>query len=167
MAWVVLGDEIELELLRSPQVWTEKTAVEMAELPVIGHRSYLHNVGPKLDEISLEALLHARDGDPGLLLDTITEKREAGEVLSVSLGDGSYLGDFVLTDTTWEPKATFANGTTYQGILKLQLKEWIEDADLQVSQRTKPAIKSPTAKKVDTTTYTQDPVTGQVKKAGS
>lgn len=161
--WCLLGDDLELSLLRTPQAWTEKQSVEFAELSVIGHRPYLQNVGNKLDEISLEVLLHARDGDPGALQDIIAQKREDGEVLPVSLGDGSYLGDFVITETSFEPRATFANGTAYQGLLKIQLKEWVNDPNLQVSQRTKPGIRSTTAKKPSTGSgFHTDPATGHL-----
>ena len=166
--WCNLGEDLYFTLLRAPRTWTEKQAVEMAELSVIGHKPFLQNVGPKLDEISLEIDLEATYGDPAELMDALSDKRDKGEVLPLSLGNGAYLGDFVITDTEYQPRATFGDGTAFQAALKVTLREWIDDPDLQVSQRTKPAIRPTGTKKASPyDNYDKDPKTGHLVPKGT
>ncbi len=137
----VLGPHI-LFFRGSPSSWEEKSGAELPEHPIIGGRPKLQGVGQKLDELSLEFQQHTQGADLKNVFNLLYDSKEAFEVLPLTMGDGEYLGDFVITDLTFKRDATFANGTVMASTMRVSLKEWVATEALELRPRVRPpAIK--------------------------
>lgn len=155
-----IGD-LTLQLMEAPGTWKERGAFEYAEHPVLEGKPKLQAIGGKLDDLQLEFPFHAGKADIGFITNRIIEMRDGAEVVAVTMGDGEYLGEFVITDVAFDRSATFDNGTSLVATLSVTLREYVQAAVLVTSAR--PAVKSgnPTKKK-DGGQFTRDPKTGEL-----
>lgn len=142
-----LGD-LELKLAEAPSSLRERGAFEYAEHPVLEGKPKLQAIGGKLDELQLEFGYHQGQVDIGFIINRLNEMKDTAEVVSLSMGDGEYLGEFVLTDVSFERTAAFSNGTTLAATISVTLREYVAAAVLVVTSR--PAVrKGNPAKKKD------------------
>lgn len=153
-----IGD-LTLQLAEAPATWREKGAFEFAEHPVLEGRPKLQAIGAKLAELQLEFQYHAGQVDIGFITNRLAEMRDGAEVVAVTMGDGEYLGEFVITECTFDRGATFDNGTSLTASLSVTLREYVAAAALVVTDR--PAVKkgNPT-RKTEGGVIKRDPVTG-------
>lgn len=160
-----IGD-LALQLNEAPSTWREKTGFEYAEHQVLEGKPKLQALGGKLDELQLEFTLHAGQADIGFITNRLGEMRDGAEVVAVTMGDGEYLGEFVITECTFDRGAAFDNGTSLTASLSVTLREYVAAAVLVVTDR--PAVKkgNPTKKK-DGGQFTRDPKTGELVPKGA
>jgi phage protein U len=151
--FALLGD-LELRLANTPRDWEEKSTAAYAEHEVIDNRPKLQSMGNRLDEIHLVFALHAGAADIGATYNSLWESKENSEVVPLTMGDGEYLGDFVITELSFKRLATFPNGTTMAAEVGVNLKEWIPTRALTITKRDAPAVKASNPEK-KTTRYTQ------------
>ena len=160
-----IGD-LALQLNEAPSTWREKTGFEYAEHQVLEGKPKLQAIGGKLDDLQLEFTLHAGTADIGFITNRLGEMRDGAEVVTVTMGDGEYLGEFVVTDLQFDRTATFDNGTALTATVAVTLREHVAAAVLVTTAR--PAVKSgnPTKKK-DGGQFTRDPKTGELVPKGA
>lgn len=151
--WCMLGD-VWVSASGSPKSWSERVEQEFAEHSNLGDRPMIQNVGGKLDEITIEWQTSASMSDFGKMWDKLLEYKEAGASIPVTMGDGEYLGRFVITSMSFDRVGTFKNGTTHAANVKVSLKEYAEHGPLIVIKKPKPISvkKTVTTKK----TYSRD-----------
>lgn len=82
-----------------------------AEIPMIGSKPRLQKTGEKLQEISLGIMFHADFCVPETELSALNDVREAADSLTLVLGNGSVIGDFLITSVKESTRKTASNGT--------------------------------------------------------
>jgi phage protein U len=142
-----LVGELRLWLNISPKDWTEKLGHDFAEHSILGDRPKLQSVGNKLDELQMEFQLHAALADIGKTWDTLKGYKEAATAVPVTMGDGQYLGTFVITEMTFKRTATFANGTTLAAALSITFREYVKSTALVTMKRPRSTTSGPGTKK--------------------
>lgn len=156
-----LGD-LTLQLGEAPGTFREKYAAEFAEHGVVQGKPKLQAIGGKLDELQLEFQHHVGRADIGAIFNRLFEMLDGAEVVTLTMGDGEYLGQFVVTALDFDRTATFDNGTTMAATYTVALREYSAAPVLVVMQR--PAVKSGNnAKKKDGGQFERDPKTGELR----
>lgn len=157
----LVGD-LELALASTPDKWTEKGSHELTEHKVMNGRPKLQSCGNELNELSLDFVLHAETSDIGKIYNSLWASKEAGEALSIVMGDGEYLGEYCIAEMSFDRKATFPNGTTLCAQVSVTFKEYVESDAIQIVKRDRPAVKAPGKNPATKTTYGQDSPTGPI-----
>jgi len=121
--WAILG-EIEFEVLASPSGFEQRFASEFAEHARVSGKPLLEALGGDLDEIALTILLHTRLGDVQARLREIRQAMTQQAPLALVLGDGSYLGPWVLTEGSVTTRKTDARGRIISAELQVSLREY-------------------------------------------
>lgn len=160
-----IGD-LTLQLMEAPATWRERAAFEFAEHPVLEGKPKLQAIGAKLQDLQLEFQFHAGQVDIGFIANRVAEMRDGAEVVAVTMGDGEYLGEFVIVDVTFDRGATFDNGTALTATMSVTLREYVAAAALVVTDRPAVAKGNPTKKK-DGGQFTRDPKTGELVPKGA
>jgi phage protein U len=134
-----LGDLV-LQLAEAPGTFKEKYAFEFAEHPVLQGKPKLQAIGGKLDELQLEFQHHAGKSDIGFIVNRLSKMLDGAEVVTLTMGDGEYLGQFVVTDLNFDRTTTFANGTSMAATFGVSLREYVASPVLVAMKR--PAVKT-------------------------
>jgi len=142
MSWGSLGS-VQFEPLAGPTDFSARMSVEYAEQSLVGRKPVLQAVGDKLDELTLQIRVHyTLNADVQASVKAITQALRDHQVLSLVLGTapdaGIYAGEYVLTDLSQTIQELWPDGTLKWVEMSLTLKEWVEDANLQVSARQNP-----------------------------
>lgn len=117
---------IRFEGLRGFTAQARDREALFAELPLLDGKPRLQRTGSGLDAIRVEMLLRREFTDPVADLVEIDELREKGEVLPLLTGDGTLLGEFVITRLTDTVNETDTSGVPISISVSLELKEFVD-----------------------------------------
>lgn len=96
-----------------------------AEVEVFNSPIILQRTGDGLDEISITINLHARDQNPKKFLNQLKSYKDDGEILPLLLGNGQFLGNYVIVSFPYEVTKTFEDGTFEALTINLALREYV------------------------------------------
>jgi len=122
--WAQLGT-VRFELLETPENVRQRDKWDYVEHKVLDEKSHLQKMGKSLQELTLKIRFSTTFGtDPQKILDYLYENAEAEEPLLFILGDGSFIGKYVIEEITKEWKRTDNRGRLLDVELEIKLKEW-------------------------------------------
>ncbi|MBO9674414.1 MAG: phage tail protein [Sphingobacteriaceae bacterium] len=106
----------------------------LAELELINKKPTLQKVGDTLQEIFVTIIMRAEFCNPKQQIQALTSYKANGEVLPLLMGDGSYIGDFVIVSLPYSIDDAFKDGTIIQATVGLTLREFISNDKLEQKQ---------------------------------
>jgi len=121
--WAILG-EIEFEVIGSPSGSEQRFAATFAEHARIAGKPLVEAVGGELDEIAWTILLHERLHDVEARLRALREATAAQQPLALVMGDGTYLGPWIIVEGALTTQKTTASGRVVSAELQLTLREY-------------------------------------------
>jgi len=121
--WAILGD-IEFEVIGSPSGSEQRFAARFVEHARIAGKPLVEAVGGELDEITWTIVLHERLHDVDARLRAIREATAAQQPLALVMGDGTYLGPWIIAEGALTTKKTTAAGRVISAELQLTLREY-------------------------------------------
>jgi len=119
----ILG-EIEFEVAGGLAGMELTQASDYAEHALIQGKPLLETVGDALDEIQLEIELHPTLGDVAARVRALQTAMQAHQALAFVLGNGEFLGAFVITEISHTHQRTFADGAAFSLALSVTLRQW-------------------------------------------
>jgi len=119
----ILG-EIEFEVADGLAGMELSKASEFAEHALIQGKPLLETVGDALDEIQFAIELHPTLGDVAARLQ---DAMQAHQPLAFVLGNGEFLGAFVITELSQTHHRTWADGGAFSASLSVTLRQWAGD----------------------------------------
>lgn len=143
MPYIILGD-VGYALLTSPTSYDLEKRADYAEHEVTEGKPLLQYMGPGLDQIALSFTFHADFVDPQSSWDELVGVLDARTAFPVSMGNGLFMGTFVLTELARIATVTDQDGSLVAIDCQVKLKEWVDIAPLE----TKKAEQKQTAKAV-------------------
>ena len=146
--FAVLG-EIEFDLLKGFDSLSVSQKTDYAEHKVITGKPKLQLTGDALDEIDIRLRFHCGFCDPTAEKKKLDDVRLKHEALPFVLGNGTYKGNYVITDISQVVEKTFGDGTIMAIELDIKLKEWVKDIII-TGKRKKGAKASGMKKKTST-----------------
>lgn len=117
--------------LTSPTAFSVEKKADYAEHQVADGKPLLQYMGPGLDNIELGFSFHADFTDPQASWNLLVELLNAAIAFPVSMGNGGFVGWFVLTRLSRETTITADNGALIGFNCRVQLKEWSDPAPLK------------------------------------
>jgi phage protein U len=115
---------ITFEGLKGFSTFTDSRATVYAEIGMVNRKPRLQRTGEALQEISFDILLHADFSNVEEDIQQFEDIREAGNSVSLVLGNGAVLGDFLLTAITKNIKKTDPLGNIIYLTASITLKEY-------------------------------------------
>lgn len=97
-----------------------------SEMPLLDGKARLQRLGSSLDAISFDMLFRREFTDPVADLAELNELRETGEVLPLLTGDGSFVGNFIITKLSDTTDETDPSGVPISISLTVDLKEFVD-----------------------------------------
>jgi len=124
----ILG-EIEFEIAGGLAGMELSQSSEYAEHALIQGKPLLETVGDGLDEIQLSIELHPNLGDVAARIRALQTAMQAHQPLAFVLGNGEFLGAYVITELSHTHHRTFADGGAFSATLSVTLRQWAGDFD--------------------------------------
>jgi len=121
--WAILG-EIEFEVIGSPSGAEQRFSATFVEHERISGKPLVEAVGGELEEINWTILLHERVHDVDARLRAIRMATAKQEPLALVMGDGSYLGPWLIVEGVLTTKKTTASGRIISAELQITLREY-------------------------------------------
>lgn len=109
--------------LKGFERFTRSRSANYAEIPLVLGKPALQRTGESLTDINVTIKLHADFSDVENDTNQFYEFLSDGEVLPLVLGNGLFLGNFVITDLNEAFRKTAVDGSVIVVNLDLQLKE--------------------------------------------
>ncbi len=122
----LLGD-IALELPTYMEGFEVRMAADFAEHPKVEQKPRLQWVGDRLDQIRLDAKLHAQFCTPEVELAKLRNALRLHEAMPLIFDNGHVVGTFVLTHVDQRSLQTMRDGTVLVAEVTLDLLEYTED----------------------------------------
>jgi phage protein U len=119
---------ITFETLLSPQSLTHKKATDFAEHSRVNNKPKLQKTGEKLDEISLQMKFHVAFCNPSKEIAKLEAIRKSATAESFILGNGEFLGVFVLVSIDKSIEDTFNDGSIMSATLDVVLREYVTNS---------------------------------------
>lgn len=131
--------QIQFEGLKAFRTLERSFAARYAEMPRIGDKSTLQRTGNELDQLSFELRLHVGFSDLQADLDTLKEYKTNGEVLPLTTGAGTFMGNFVIQRIAQSDETHDLQGEPVSIVLTVELTEFVDpnpeqSARLQAAQ---------------------------------
>lgn len=127
---------IKFETVKGFDSWSNGGGdASYAEHEIINGKPRLQKTGDALKEISLSIKFNANFCNPSQELAALDAAKGSGEILALLLGDGNYIGDFVIVSTASTIDTAFANGTPIQITVSLTIKEFAAYSKLELQQQ--------------------------------
>jgi phage protein U len=101
--------------------------VDFAEHAKIGQKPRLQWTGDKLDEVQLDATLHAQFCTPEVELAALKDAARKHEAMELIFSNGHIAGRFVLTAVEQRTAQLMRDGTVIVATVSLSLREYTED----------------------------------------
>lgn len=120
---------------------------DFVEQPHVEGKPGLQAVGDALDVYTLDMVFHHYWCDPAASVEKMREVAARKQAQSLTFGDGTYLGKFVVTEIgkTWQH--TRPDGQVLYMVVRVQLKEHVDPEPLVTSRKravaAAPAVKAP------------------------
>jgi len=121
--WAILG-EIEFEVIGSPSGAEHRFSATFVEHERISGKPLVEAVGGELEEINWTILLHTRVHDVDARLRAIRDATRAQQPLALVMGDGTYLGPWLIVEGVVTTKKTDARGALISAELQITLREY-------------------------------------------
>jgi len=121
--WAILG-EIEFEVIGSPSGAEQRFSATFVEHERISGKPLVEAVGGELEEINWTILLHERLHDVDARLRAIRMATAKQEPLALVMGDGTYLGPWLIVEGVLITKKTTASGRIISAELQITLREY-------------------------------------------
>lgn len=121
-----LGD-IPLELPTYMARFDVSIQVDFAEHAKFGQKPRLQFVGDKLDEVQLDASLHAQFCTPEVELAKLRDAARKHEAMDLYFTNGYMVGKFVITAVEQRSQQLMRDGTVIVADVSLSLREYAED----------------------------------------
>jgi len=121
--WAILG-EIEFEVIGSPGGAEQRFTATFAEHARIAGKPLVEAVGGELDEIAWTIVLHECLHDVEARLRALREATAAQQPLALVMGDGTYLGPWLIAEGALTTQKTTASGRVISAELQLTLREY-------------------------------------------
>jgi len=121
--WAILGD-IEFEVISSPSGAEQRFAATFVEHARVSGKPRVEAVGGELEEIHWTILLHQRLHDVDARLRAIRAATAAQQPLALVMGDGTYLGPWLIVEGALTSKKTTASGSLISAELQITLREY-------------------------------------------
>lgn len=126
---------IRFEGLKGFSSLEETYGVNYAQHERIKSKPRLERVGDILDSISFEMYLHAQFTDPEEDIRVMREAMQSGEILTLILGNGSIVGDFVIPNFTKTTEFTDTSGNIISANISVELLECFNENRLEESKK--------------------------------
>lgn len=121
--FAILG-EIEFDILNSPTGLERRGSADWARHNLIHGKPKLEWTGEGLEEITLDISLHVALGDPEARLKQLRDAKAAHQPLAFVLGNGNYLGPYVLSDLGTTVRRTRDGGGLWAATVQVSLIEY-------------------------------------------
>lgn len=95
----------------------------------------LQAIGDSLDTLTLDMRLHVLWCDPVAMAEELVKVSARKEAMALTLGDGNYLGRFVVTEINASHQHLSPEGRVLWMDFRLSLKEWVDDDPLASAKR--------------------------------
>lgn len=120
---------------------------DFAEHAHAAGRPGLEAVGRGLDTIALDMAFHHMWCEPAVAIDKLIEQADRASAQGLVFGDGTYLGQWVVTELTKTWQHTDPDGQVLYAVVRAQLKQFIDHEPLETSRKravaAAPAVKVP------------------------
>lgn len=126
---------IRFEGLKGFSSLEETYGVNYAQHERIKSKPRLERVGDVLDTISFEMFLHAQFTDPETDIFTLREAMQSGEILTLILGNGKIVGDFVIPNFTKTTEFTDPSGNIISANIAVELLECFNENRLEEEKK--------------------------------
>jgi phage protein U len=121
--FAILGD-IEFTVAGGISGMEWRSSADWAEHARIQGKALLEWVGESLDEYNLTIELHPLLGDPQARLRALRQAKSSHQPLALVMGNGDYLGPYVITDLSQATRRTTASGQVRAATLQVSLREY-------------------------------------------
>jgi len=118
--FAILGD-MPIEILEAPEELEEKEKFMYAEHKVLKGKARLQRMGEELKKISLKFTFFE---NAEAMIEKINELARKGEALDFVLGNGRYLGSFVIEEIKKVWKETDFEGNILRAEVEILLREY-------------------------------------------
>lgn len=143
--YATLGN-IKFEGLKGFTGFSRDREATFAELPLLDGKARLQRTGSALDAIKLDMLFRREFTDPVADLEELNTVRENGEVLPLLTGDGTFVGNYVVTRMAENHTETDGFGVPVSVSVSVELKEFVDpnpDATVAANARKNAFATSP------------------------
>lgn len=120
--------------------------ITLARMALMGGKPRLQRTGDELDEETIELGFHDGFCDPEVELARLIKAMKQGDALPLVLGDGTFVGKFVIEKIASTTKESSQYGKTRSASATVSLVEFVEDEPLRAIRAAK-AAKAPGKKK--------------------
>ncbi len=121
--------QYKFEGLKSPTSFNESFAVKYGRIPRINRKDDIQSTGEELAEVEL-AMTYSNDFcDPAVEIEALKASARAREVNTLIMGDGTIIGDFVITAISQTNERFSPNGALESASLGVSLLERATDTD--------------------------------------
>jgi len=129
MSWAMLGN-VPVDLTDFVADWNEEQSAVYAEIQRIDRKPLLHRMGDALTSQSLTVRFNAAVCSVEDKIAAVEKLKDDGKVFPFVLGNGKYIGDFILDKITKSVISTEADGTLVAVDLTLSLLECPEQEEI-------------------------------------
>lgn len=105
-----------------------------AQYDLINAKPILRPTGNDIEEHDISIRLHASFCNVEASIRSLKNSKDSYEILPLLLGNGSYVGDFVITEMSISRTQAFADGTVTDATVSLKLREYASSDKLQQQQ---------------------------------
>ncbi|HEY6417587.1 MAG TPA: phage tail protein [Candidatus Binataceae bacterium] len=130
--FAILG-EIPFEVVGSPQGFDSSRGYDYAEQRVIEDRPRLQWLANELERLSFDLLFHYSFTSPATQLLLLRTTADAHQALPLVFGTGEFRGYYVIESITTKSIQFSAQGDPIAIIVRLALKEWVQDPVLNAT----------------------------------
>lgn len=118
---------------KTPSVFSGTFETNIAEHPLIENRPTIQRVGEKLRTYNLTMLFDQSFCNPSQEIASLDSSRTLGEIMPLVMGDGRYLGDYVIKKVSVNETWNAPNGAVLQAEVQVELLEFF-DPDRETTQ---------------------------------
>ena len=133
--FIQLGNTI-YDRIYTPSSWSvQGDEAAYAEHDLINSKPRIEKTGQGLQEQSFSLKLRVEYCNPANALQGLKSSMTNGEVLPLLLGNGNYIGDFVIQSMPYTIEKAFPDGTIIEANVTLTLKEFVSFSKEELAQQ--------------------------------
>ncbi len=140
--FAILGD-ITFQAIGSPESIETTSGSTFAEHKTVESTPKLQWIGEELDELALEIMLHVNYSNPAADIAALQAARTAHQAMALVYASGYHAGYFVITKLSKSLVQAAADGSIIAIKLKLALKQWVLDIELDPAAPPQPDFTPP------------------------
>jgi phage protein U len=124
---------IVFEGLKGFESYNEMEAPNYAELSLVQNKPRLQRVGDALIELNVAMRLNRAFSDVDVDIQALRDAMNQGEVLPLVMGNGRYVGTFVIRSLGVEVLQTMPDGTSVEAMVTMPLLEFVDPNPLSAA----------------------------------